>query len=423
LLEIYANRKDLRSFEVLASELYGVTKGEGEDWQQAASLGLSIDPKNPLYASGAIGATAAKSSGSSMDQSESGDFTRTTRTTSSVGSQSAQEETPFLGSTTVGRLDPDTVTRQPESPSKGRSSDLPLEVNTSLDFDLDGIDSEHVETPAMVDVEHMAAQVAEVSAAAAESKMDVGNIDFDFLNNTTETAAPPEVNLAEEFPSISMASSPTKSEASGAPVEDSMGFHEVPMAAAPAPTAPAPSQALEFDLSGITLELNQGDKSTAAAAQKVEDHAFDLQMPEIPSADLHIPEMKQPDLHIPAHDFAHVPAHVPDLPAMDLQLPETHPVVESAPAVAPAPRMEPSIEMMPDLMLHHGAEMETEVALDTGVDHEYSNNAEMATKLDLAVAYQEIGDKEGARELLEEVIQGGASEHSEKAKELLVKLG
>jgi pilus assembly protein FimV len=32
---------------------------------------------------------------------------------------------------------------------------------------------------------------------------------------------------------------------------------------------------------------------------------------------------------------------------------------------------------------------------------------EMDTKLDLAVAYQEIGDKEGARELLDEVLRGG----------------
>jgi pilus assembly protein FimV len=52
----------------------------------------------------------------------------------------------------------------------------------------------------------------------------------------------------------------------------------------------------------------------------------------------------------------------------------------------------------------------------------YSNAAEMATKLDLASAYQEIGDREGARELLEEVIKGGDSEQSEKAKVLLAKL-
>jgi pilus assembly protein FimV len=55
-------------------------------------------------------------------------------------------------------------------------------------------------------------------------------------------------------------------------------------------------------------------------------------------------------------------------------------------------------------------------------EHAYSNTAEMATKLDLASAYQEIGDREGARELLEEVIKGGDDEQSEKARGLLLKL-
>jgi FimV-like protein len=40
---------------------------------------------------------------------------------------------------------------------------------------------------------------------------------------------------------------------------------------------------------------------------------------------------------------------------------------------------------------------------------------EMETKLDLAIAYQEIGDKEGARELLDEVIKGGSSDQVAKA--------
>jgi pilus assembly protein FimV len=40
---------------------------------------------------------------------------------------------------------------------------------------------------------------------------------------------------------------------------------------------------------------------------------------------------------------------------------------------------------------------------------------EMETKLDLAIAYQEIGDKEGARELLEEVIRGGNPEQAARA--------
>jgi pilus assembly protein FimV len=49
LLEIYAARRDVPAFEVLAGELYSLTHGEGEDWHKAASLGRSLDPRNPLY--------------------------------------------------------------------------------------------------------------------------------------------------------------------------------------------------------------------------------------------------------------------------------------------------------------------------------------------------------------------------------------
>ncbi|RJG05150.1 hypothetical protein D3870_03170 [Noviherbaspirillum cavernae] len=46
----------------------------------------------------------------------------------------------------------------------------------------------------------------------------------------------------------------------------------------------------------------------------------------------------------------------------------------------------------------------------------------MAIKLHLAVAYQDIGDKEGACLLLEEVIQGGTEEQTEQAKSMLAAL-
>ena len=60
---------------------------------------------------------------------------------------------------------------------------------------------------------------------------------------------------------------------------------------------------------------------------------------------------------------------------------------------------------------------------DTAEAEDYSGSAEMATKLDLAVAYQEIGDREGARELLDEVVKGGTAEQTEKAKSLIQKFG
>jgi pilus assembly protein FimV len=48
---------------------------------------------------------------------------------------------------------------------------------------------------------------------------------------------------------------------------------------------------------------------------------------------------------------------------------------------------------------------------------------EMATKLDLASAYEEIGDKEGARELLQEVLKGGDASQQQRARAMLGKIG
>jgi pilus assembly protein FimV len=48
---------------------------------------------------------------------------------------------------------------------------------------------------------------------------------------------------------------------------------------------------------------------------------------------------------------------------------------------------------------------------------------EVATKLDLAKAYEEMGDKDGARELLGEVMKDGDATQKGQAEQLLSKLG
>lgn len=53
--------------------------------------------------------------------------------------------------------------------------------------------------------------------------------------------------------------------------------------------------------------------------------------------------------------------------------------------------------------------------MDTGED-------EMTTKLDLAQAYAEMGDAEGARSMLEEVVSGGSDEQKQQAQALIDKL-
>jgi pilus assembly protein FimV len=194
----------------------------------------------------------------------------------------------------------------------------PAREEPSLDFNLDDIGT---------------------AAPAAEAPAAPSHIDFDL--GEPEPAHEP---VAEAAPELAL------------PDLDIPSLH------VPEP-APAPA-ALDFDLSGISLELNPEDKP----AEKHEAAA--------PMADLHVPEIA----------------------ALDM------------PAPSPAP-MHAETDALPDL----------DIGLETVGD--YSNNAEMATKLDLAAAYHEIGDKEGARELLDEVIKGGSPEQIEKAQTLLAKLG
>jgi pilus assembly protein FimV len=52
LLEVYAKRADLKTFEAQARQLQGLTGGHGEDWSKAQELGRQIDPTNPLYTEG-----------------------------------------------------------------------------------------------------------------------------------------------------------------------------------------------------------------------------------------------------------------------------------------------------------------------------------------------------------------------------------
>jgi pilus assembly protein FimV len=92
-----------------------------------------------------------------------------------------------------------------------------------------------------------------------------------------------------------------------------------------------------------------------------------------------------------------------------------------------------------DLNLDGGAEKKPEpptpapdlstISLDLGASEPSAPPAgtdpkwqEIATKLDLAKAYEEMGDKDGARELLNEVMKDGDSAQKGQAQQLLAKL-
>jgi pilus assembly protein FimV len=63
LLEVYAKRRDTKGFELLATQLFALTRGEGEDWAKAQQLGAEIDPDNPLFQPGGAPAEVIRGGG------------------------------------------------------------------------------------------------------------------------------------------------------------------------------------------------------------------------------------------------------------------------------------------------------------------------------------------------------------------------
>ncbi|NHZ40785.1 FimV/HubP family polar landmark protein [Massilia aquatica] len=327
LLEIYAARKDQRAFESQASELYGMTKGQGDEWAQAAALGLSIDAMNPLYASASAAAADAGQPVVLADQ-----------------------------------FDASAIDNGPHS--------------ALMDLDLD-LGKDNTVAPAPV--------VAAAPAAKADEEhtldFDLGDLSFEPVTNTAPAATPAaevldEHHLSFDTPTITPARVDLVKEETPE-MDFDMDFN------APSTSAPAASTvsldkpaADDFDLDGMNFDLPQSDAPGAAPSLANGDpFAADraARAEAAPDFDMH-----SLDLDLPAHASAEATA----LPDFD----------------------------------------DIGSASDTPAGELTAVQMEMETKLDLAIAYQEIGDKEGARELLDEVIKGGSAAQVTKANEMRIKL-
>ena len=259
------------------------------------------------------------------------------------------------------------------------------EVDDVLEMDLDKPLTRNNEMVMNMDV----TDVEPVAAAPASNSFDDLDFDLEGLNGdqpfslkaTPETttapaaAAPPadmnDINfdfLNDTGLPPTPAKAPVVADSAPAELEDEFALMEadfaklaeVPQASAPVAAAPAPMMP-DFDLSEITLDLDPADAKPAAPVATA-------------AAAPVATAVKEDDFNLQMDNF--------DMADIDAALAE-------------------------------------ETVVDDG---DYSENAEMATKLDLAIAYEEIGDKEGARELLEEVVEGGTPDQIAKAKALLEQL-
>ncbi len=468
LLEIYAARKDLRAFETQASELYSLTRGQGDEWAQAAALGQSIDPTNPLYASatGAAPVTQAQSPQERDQQSllsaQLEDAFRGGAAPAAVLGAGAAAGAAYAAMDDEDKQEDADATAVPGFESEPVA---PRGEDNSLDFDLGGLTFEPVtnnepiamngpdagaqDDTAVPDLEFALDPVtpADVTAAPAPAEEEPFDLAFDMSFGDPQTAsqdalrteapaaaAPVDMaGLAAEFdlpPLPAVAEEPASNEAEALDKDplfdlDSMDFGLPPTPAQPAavaeatpfhgevpailgaPAAPSSVEDPLFDLDTMdfgspaepapaaiaqpAVEPFEFDAPPAPAAEPKEAFSFDLAEPDAidPFALPDTPAAAPADVATPSPGVPVEPSF--DMADIDLELPDFE---RAEPAAAPAlPEVGEALEpaaMSPEHM-------------------------EMETKLDLAIAYQEIGDKEGARELLDEVIKGGSSEQVSKA--------
>lgn len=432
LLEIYSNRKDTTAFETLAGELYATLGATDPNWQKFAAMGRVLEPANPLYGAEVQSAAAAQR-----------EFAATQDFSSAVFDTPEQDVSLSL----------DDGVAPPLNDAQDTSLEFtvpPATQDNSLDFDL-GIsaDDEQPVTSDQIALEEGEASPGLVMESGAEVPNpsaiaeDIDDAGLDFSFDLPEPASAENVQLGiediglepepfaemqntvmlETLPELSTVETAT-SATSGPVVEDiSFDLPEFDLDAAevsaevaaetvePVNVTPdlpgaemaeaVPSEVVAAE-TGVALpetSLQSLAQDAEPAAEEIVfdtapeeegalDFDFDVEMDEAPAIELpQAAALGLPDLNLSGI-------------SLDLDEPSAPP--------AEAPSVSDVVDVMPE-----AAEVVEEITLVA------DESADVDTKLDLVAAYMDMGDTEGARELLEEVLREGGPQQRDRAQGML----
>jgi len=379
LLELYASRKDTSGFETTASELYAGMGGQNTPvWQRAAEMGRSIDPQNPLYRLSSPQTAPMAAPAAAM--------AATAAVAAAVSEPAAAAQAPVE----LGDLEQLASMNDWGDTQKVSGNDLEFSTPPGTDWDVQSVQ------PAV--------------ALEPADDMLVAPVDDNLM----------EFESATPFAEPSLLPSSPESE------------FKVPEPEFNAPEFESAPEAVELDLEIDDLDLAPEHPVAPAALL---DEALDLDFPAEP-------ESAAPDA-MPVLDLSGIDLdlEVEDLSAVE---PPSAPAVEEAEAIVAQPILETATDFDPfadlsapedirpasDLQPEHGlvlaastleTEAESKVEAEAGVDSEL--HEEVNTKLDLARAYLEMGDREGAREILQEVLGEGDAQQKAEADKLLADAG
>ncbi|MEW6164485.1 MAG: FimV/HubP family polar landmark protein [Pseudomonadota bacterium] len=421
LLELHANRKNAEAFEGVARQLHDLSNGQGPDWEKAAAMAVGLGITGGLFPAAAeVEPQPAPAESVPVAEAEA---------------PRAEEREPLpepeiapAAEADTGSLDFDLdlgTTSGPAMAAAAQAEAAPAaaEEAMSLDFDFDLGTPE----PVAAEVPVPAAGTAESVEAAepAASEADMGNgIDFS-LDIDSVAEAPVEAGEAAETPAVPAEQPEAAADANE--IDFDLGMGGTDEAAEPAAAVELPASPVEevSDIGGVDfdLELDSSPPAELAPAPEMAETVDEASpvavMPELADISLDLGEetdipvsLEEPkeEVALDTASLSEVPvpleASVPaadaalELPDLDLGLDiETPAVADEADAGLP------DIGAL-DVDLAEDAGSGDVQAAEAAIDQ--PDDPEVATKLELAQAYEEMGDREGARELLNEVLSEGS---------------
>jgi len=486
LLEIYANRRSVKQFETLAGELYAQTAGVGPEWEKVAALGAEIDPENPLYGGAAqsakpvakatvfdpdatlvvsAGAVAAAAAASSLGAAPE------------VGSQpdieQAEDTLEFLAVQPAAEPEADSEVESGPEPVFEPSSDLSVvdegalppvveaavaepvaDDGMSLDFDLGDADtpdalaeeveevSELLESKPRPDEPYVDTVVTgenppdaldfdlsgmvggdsslgAVPLDAEPEQKDEQPESFDLPPLDTLSAEPvmaeDEVNTADETLDFSPEGTLVISGTSGFGQAINTGdfsLDELPEASEPISSeAEELAELVSTSVTPVVTEEDTPAEPEPLSDQGLEAEPLTMDAPDLVNTIVNPMALDADDMDFDVKLSDSVFLGQPMMPSefdigsinLDLSADSPDSVAEPVDLPAPAGFAEVAEEAAADV---HDAQWE-----------------EVNTKLDLAKAYEEMGDLEGARELLQEVLNEGSGDLLAQAQSILARIG
>ncbi|MDH0420655.1 hypothetical protein N5K37_02900 [Delftia tsuruhatensis] len=358
LADIYAKRHDRKAFEAVAQTLHGLTQGKGVDWQRLADQGRILDPENALYQPAGAAPLSA----------------------AAVAGGAAAAAAGLAAASLASR--PLDMEAHREGPAT-----LPMDLDMDLNMDLPG---------GLADASLPAQHASPLPAPAPMPSEQ----DFAALEPTLRAPLEPMQPAASEAPRMDPRVEPPAASL------DMPGFQ---------PTAHA----------SLTDALNH----SSAMSDMQPTEMLPLDMPVTRQVTDSFPATEPSPLTGSTTDDSHASTDLLSLDAMEFNLED---LGTEAPAQAPAAAhsggvLETAAKAKPEPAESLEFDLGS-LSLDLGNDTPTAATPPsapedpLATKLALAQEFNAIGDSDGARTLIEEVISEAHGDLKAKAQRLLAEI-